>query len=102
MTRKRVREPLNKLLTEPAYPTGRPRRKTCATVANDLMRKVVSEAQAAPGRAIIARAAPDVIDWLERGNAYLLDRLKTRVAGELKLIADTAFPRDRIDVGTVQ
>lgn len=102
MTRKRVREPLNKLLTEPAYPTGRPRRKTCATVANDLMRKIVSEAQAAPGRAITARAAPDVIDWLERGNAYLLDRLKTRVAGELKLIADAAFPRDRIDVGTMQ
>lgn len=102
MTRKRVREPLNKLLTEPAYPTGRPRRKTCATVANDLMRKVVSEAQAAPGRAITARAAPDVIDWLERGNAYLLDRLKMRVAAELKLVADTAFPRDRIDVGAMR
>ena len=102
MTRKRVREPLNKLLTEPAYPTGRPRRKTCATVANDLMRKIVSEAQATPGRAITARAAPDVIDWLERGNAYLLDRLKTRVAAELKLVADAAFPRDRIDVGAVQ
>ncbi|HEY4343547.1 MAG TPA: Rne/Rng family ribonuclease [Parvibaculum sp.] len=102
MTRKRVREPLNKLLTEPAYPTGRPRRKTCATVANDLLRKVVSEAQAAPGRAITARAAPDVVDWLERGNTYLLDRLKMRVAGDLKLVAEPAFPRDRIDVGAVQ
>jgi ribonuclease G len=102
MTRKRVREPLNKLLTEPAYPAGRPRRKTCATVANDLLRKVVSEAQASPGRAIVARAAPDVVDWLERGNTYLIDRLKTKVAGELKLVAEPAFPRDRIDVGAVQ
>ncbi|MGB3808626.1 MAG: Rne/Rng family ribonuclease [Parvibaculum sp.] len=102
MTRKRVREPLNKLLTEPAYPAGRPRRKTCATVANDLLRKVVSEAQASPGRAIVARAAPEVIDWLERGNTYLLDRLKAKVAGELKLVGESAFPRDRIDVGVVQ
>jgi ribonuclease G len=102
MTRKRVREPLNKLLTEPAYPSGRPRRKTCATVANELLRKVVSEAQAAPGRPVVARAAPDVVDWLERGNTYLLDRVRSRIAGELRLIAEPVFPRDRLDVGTVQ
>lgn len=102
MTRKRVREPLNKLLTEPAYPAGRPRRKTCATVANDLMRKVVAEAAATPGRALTARAAPDVIDWLERGNAYLLERLRARIAGELTLVSEPGFPRDRIDVGAVR
>lgn len=102
MTRKRVREPLNKLLTEPAYADGRPRRKTCATVANELLRKVASEAQASPGRAIVARAAPEVIDWLERGNAYLIDRLRAKIAVNLSLVAEPVFTRERIDVGAVQ
>ena len=102
MTRKRVREPLNKLLTEPAYANGRPRRKTCATVANELLRKIAAEAHATPGRAIIARASPDVIDWLERGNSYLIDRLRQKVAVSLQFVAEPTFTRERIDVGAVQ
>lgn len=102
MTRKRVREPLDKLLTEPAYPAGRPRRKTCATVANELLRRIAREAQGAPGRPIAARAAPEVVDWLERGNAYLIDRLRERVAVTLSFESEPAFPRERIDVYAVQ
>lgn len=102
MTRKRVREPLDKLLTEPAYPNGRPRRKTCATVANDLLRKIAREAQAAPGRPLVARASAEVVDWLERGNPYLVDRLRRRIASEVQLVGEPAFPREKIDVGAVQ
>ncbi|MDO9126325.1 MAG: ribonuclease E/G, partial [Parvibaculum sp.] len=102
MTRKRVREPLDKLLTEPAYPHGRPRRKTCATVANDLLRRITREAQATPGRPLVARASAEVVDWLERGNPYLLERLRRRVPAELHLVGEPAFPRERIDVGIVQ
>lgn len=101
MTRKRVREPLDKLLTEPAYPYGRPRRRTCATVANDLLRRVVREAQLAPGRAISARAAAEVVDWLERGNPNLLERLRRRVAGQISLEVGHGFTREQIDVGVV-
>ena len=43
-----------------------------------------------------------MIDWLERGNAYLLERLKSRVAGPVNLIAEAGYPRDRIDVSVVQ
>ena len=99
MTRKRVREPLDKLLTEPAYMNGRPRRKTCATVANDLLRRVIRESQAAPGRALVARASCEVVDWLERGNPYLLERLRGRMPTALDLVGEPGYPRERIDVG---
>jgi ribonuclease G len=102
MTRKRVREPLDKLLTEPAYANGRPRRKTCATVANDLLRKIAREAQASPGRPLVARASAEVVDWLERGNPYLVERLLRRVAADVKIVGEPAFSRERIDVGVVQ
>ena len=102
MTRKRVREPLDKLLTERAFPHGRPRRKTCATVANDLLRKIAGEAAAAPGRALVARASPEVVDWLERGNPYLVERLRRRVPAEVSLIGDPAYSREKIDVGALQ
>lgn len=102
MTRKRVREPLDKLLTEPAYPNGRPRRKTCATVANDLLRRVAREARAMPGRPLVARASAEVVDWLERGNPHLVERLRLRVPAELRFVGEPAFPRERIDVAAVQ
>ena len=102
MTRKRVREPLDKLLTEPAYACGRPRRKTCATVANDLLRRIAHVAQVTPGRPLVARAAAEVVDWLERGNPYLIDRLRRKVAVEVSLVGEASFPRERIDVATVQ
>ncbi|MBI1260748.1 MAG: Rne/Rng family ribonuclease [Rhizobiales bacterium] len=99
MTRKRVRDPLNKLLTEPAYAHGRPRYKTCATMANDLMRAIIREAAQTPGRRIMARAAPDVIDWLERGNPFLLDRLRQKTSASFELVPAPGFPRERLDVG---
>lgn len=102
MTRKRVREPLDKLLTEPAYPTGKPRRKTCATVANELLRHVGRIAKASPGRPIVARAAPEVIAWLKDGNPYLLERLSERVSSELRLVAEPEFRREDLDVGEVR
>ncbi|PKP71931.1 MAG: hypothetical protein CVT83_02550, partial [Alphaproteobacteria bacterium HGW-Alphaproteobacteria-5] len=81
---------------------GRPRRKTCATVANDLLRRIAREAQAMPGRPLVARASAEVVDWLERGNPYLVERLRQRVPAELRLVGESAFPRERIDVAAVQ
>lgn len=102
MTRKRVREPLDKLLTEPTYMQGPPRRKTCATVANDLLRKIVRESRAAPGSPLVARAAAEVVDWLERGNPYLVERMRRRVMVPVSIVGDVTFPRERIDVGAAQ
>ncbi|NIJ43015.1 ribonuclease G [Parvibaculum indicum] len=102
MTRKRVREPLDKLLTEPAYANCRPRRKTCATVANDLLRRIQREAAGAPGRTLVAHASTEVVDWLERGNPYLLERLSLKIAAAVSLVPEPDYSREKIDVGVLQ
>ena len=98
MTRKRVREPLDKLLTEPAYPYGRPRRKTCSTMGNEILRRIEQEARRKPGRAIQVRAAPNVIAWLEKRCDELQPKLGARGIDRVCWQADTAYSRERYDV----
>ena len=68
----------------------------------DLPATILELAQATPGRPLVARASAEVVDWLERGNPYLVDRLRRRIASEVQLVGEPAFPREKIDVGAVQ
>ena len=99
LTRKRVREPLDKLLTEPIVVYGRPRQKTCATVANEILRRIQREAREAPGQPICARAAPDVIKWLLGDGAHLIACLRQRISRDIQLTPMPSFERERYDVG---
>lgn len=101
MTRKRVREPLDKLLTEPLAPGRRDRQKTCATVANEILRRAMADGRSNPGKKLVARAAPEVVDWLVRGNPQLLERLEQKRPGQLTLIADPAFSREELDIAVL-
>ncbi len=66
MTRKRVRDPLAKRLTEDCRRCdGHGRRKTVETVAVEMMRRMERSAAAAPGKEIVLRAAPVMVRWLE-------------------------------------
>src|SRR5262249_41107616 len=59
MTRKRVRDPLAKRMTEDCRRCdGHGRRKTMETVAVEIMRRAERAAAAAPGKPITVRAAP--------------------------------------------
>lgn len=102
MTRKRVREPLEKLLTEPVYTDGRPRMKTRGTVANELLRAIEKVAARYPGAPISARAATEVIAWLEETHGRLVQELQARVAGPVHLEPQCGFDREQIDVGPVR
>src|SRR5580704_15811507 len=65
ITRKRLRDPLIKLMTEccrPCHAIGRTR--TRASVAMDVLRRVERQAALAPGKPIVVRAASEIIDWL--------------------------------------
>jgi len=100
MTRKRVREPLDRLLTEackPCHQTGRLR--TPATVANELLRRLEREARNFPGRPLIGRAHPDVLGWLEARRTTLLSVLEQRLGVPVKFECQASFPRGRIDIG---
>lgn len=66
MTRKRIRDPLVARLTESCRRCdGHGRRKTVETVAIEMMRQIERAHAAAPGNAIILRAAPVMIRWLD-------------------------------------
>jgi ribonuclease G len=66
ITRKRARPPLSRLAERCACCAGAGTRPTPESVALALLRTAQRSARAAPGRALVARAAPEVIGWLER------------------------------------
>ncbi len=77
MTRKRVRDPLAKRLTENCRRCdGHGRRKTVETVAVEMMRRMERTASAAPGKEIVLRAAPVMVRWLDAH----ADEIKTALA----------------------
>ena len=66
ITRKRIRDPLVKLMTECCRPChGHGRTRTRDSVALEVLRRIEREAAAAPGKPILVRAAPEVVHWLE-------------------------------------
>jgi ribonuclease G len=101
ITRKRIRDPLVKLMTECCRPCrGLGRTRTCDSVAYEVLRRVEREAAAAPGRPIIVRAAPDVVKWLEVHGEEVRAGLARRGAGRVQFEARSEFAREGFDVGT--
>jgi ribonuclease G len=103
MTRKRVREPLSKLLSERCDPChGHGRIRTVATVAAEVLRRVVREAKARPGAKLVAYAAPEVTRWIEAQGDDMAAALRSRVPAGLRLEARPSFARAQFDVGVDQ
>lgn len=101
MTRKRTREPLDKLMTESTCAKGRPRMKTAATMGNEVIRRIIREAAGAPGRPVEVYLAPDVADWMEGGEGHLMERLRAKLSGPVELIREPRFDRERAEIGIV-
>ena len=101
ITRKRIRDPLVKLMTEccrPCDASGRVR--TRESVALEVIRRVEREAVASPGKPILVRAAPDVVRWLEAHGEDVRPALARRGAARVKFEAREEFAREGFDVGT--
>ncbi len=98
ITRKRVREPLARL-TSAACPSchGSGRALTPQSVALNILRQVEREARAAPGREILAEAAPDVAAWLNTHMEEITPELARRGAGRVRFEAGR-FAREAFDV----
>jgi ribonuclease G len=101
ITRKRVREPLARL-TSAACPTchGTGRALTPQSVALNILRQVEREARAAPGREILAEAAPDVAAWLNAHLDQITPELARRGAGRVRFAAGR-FAREGFDVRAI-
>jgi ribonuclease G len=103
MTRKRVREPLAKLVSELCEPChGHGRVKTVVTVAADLLRRVAREAKARPGVKLAAYAAPEVVHWIEAQGDDVMTGLRKCAAAGVRFEARSTFSRAQFDVGADQ
>lgn len=101
ITRKRIRDPLFKLMTEGCRPCrGHGRTRTTDSVAFEVLRRVEREAAAAPGRPILVRAAPEIVRWLEAHSDEVRPGLARRGAGQVQFEARTEFAREGFDVAT--
>ena len=101
ITRKRIRDPLVKLMTEccrPCEASGRVR--TRESVALEVIRRIEREAAAAPGKPIRVRAAPEVVRWLEDHGEDVRPALARRGAPRVHFEAREEFVREGFDVGT--
>lgn len=96
MTRKRVREPLDRLLLDPVRATPP---KSRATMAYELLRAVEAAAAASPGRALGVRAAPEVVAWLETSG--LIPELRARLKVDVRFEPLPGARRHHVDVGVM-
>lgn len=98
LTRKRVRDPISRFLTEPVRGLlAGGRTKTVATVANEFLRRIEAEARANPGRTVNCTAHPDVASWISN-EPVVLKRLRERIGSRFRIVAREGWPRDRFDV----
>ncbi|HEX3486543.1 MAG TPA: Rne/Rng family ribonuclease [Micropepsaceae bacterium] len=101
MTRKRLRDPLAKRLTEDCRRCdGHGRRKTVETVAVEMMRRMERSAAAAPGKEIVLRAAPVMVRWLEAHAEEIRSALARRGVARYRIEAHTDSRRESFDVET--
>jgi ribonuclease G len=101
MTRKRVRDPLAKRLTEDCRRCdGHGRRKTVETVAVEMMRRMERSAAAAPGKEIVLRATPVMVRWLEAHLDEIRNALSRRGVMRYRIEAHSDSRRESFSVET--
>lgn len=96
MTRKRVREPLDRLLLEPLK---RDAKKSRATVAYEALRAAEAAAADAPGQPLSIHTSPDVVTWLNQSG--LIPQLRARLGVDVALTPVEGARRHHIDVAVM-
>jgi ribonuclease G len=101
ITRKRIRDPLVKLMTECCRPCeGLGRKRTRDAVAMEILRRIERQAAAAPGKQIVVRASPEIVQWLDAHGEEIRPALARRGAARVCLEAREEYAREGFDVGT--
>ncbi len=102
ITRKRVRDPLVKLMSECCRScSGQGRKRTREAVALEIIRGVERSAAAAPGKAVCVRASEEVVRWLEDHGEEVRAALARRGAARVSFEVSAAYAREGFDVGTL-
>ncbi|MGH6872918.1 MAG: Rne/Rng family ribonuclease [Rhizomicrobium sp.] len=101
ITRKRIRDPLVKLMSECCRPCdGHGRRRTRDAVALEVIRQIERQAHAAPGKSVVVRASPEIVRWLESHDGEVRPALARRGAARVAYEPREEYTREGYDVGT--
>jgi len=101
ITRKRIRDPLVKLMTECCRPCdGHGRKRTRDAVALEVLRRIERQAVAAPGKLVVVRASPEIVRWMETHDDEVRGALARRGAARVSFEARDEYAREGFDVGT--
>jgi ribonuclease G len=104
MTRKRTRESLGQLLTDPCpHCQGTGRVRSVETLAHDALRRVQHEATLRPGGdALVLRVHPDVADFLGTSGARSLLALETLIGRQVTVEALAELGPSDVEVGRLR
>ena len=102
LTRKRVKQSLDKLLLSPCpYCSGSGQVKSVATVCSEIYDEVRKLAPDMQGQKLVLRVNPEVARALEGDEALVLKSLTALTGGELSVHADALLHHEQFDVVAV-
>ena len=101
MTRRRVRENLGRnLLADCEHCAGTGRLKSVETVGYEILREIGRNAGGGDGsvRELVIRCSGDVASWLLTAERATVDELSDRLGSPIRVVSESAFPRERFAV----
>lgn len=94
LTRRRMGPSLAELLTEPCGFGGSGRVRRLEAVGAGLLRRLATEARAAPGRRMVLTCAPELVAAFAGVLAEARAELEARLGRALEIVPDPSLPRD--------
>jgi ribonuclease G len=102
LTRKRVKQSLDKLLLSPCpYCSGSGQVKSVSTVCSEIYDEVKKLAEDMKGQKLVLRVNPEVARALEKDEAPVLAALSALTGGELVVHADALLHQEQFDLVAV-
>lgn len=102
ITRKRSRQSLERLLTQPCpYCRGTRRIKSLTTICLELRRQMLRQPERYRGREILLRVHPDIAQTLQQAGHRLLGELEHTLRSEILLQSDSALHHESFDIQDV-
>lgn len=100
MTRKRTRESLGRILTEPcAHCGGKGYHKSSATVAAEILRQLKREGDGIPEETIVVTAHPQVAQQLNGEDRFWIEALEKRLGKKIQVKGKGSLHPEKYELG---
>jgi ribonuclease G len=103
MSRKRTRESLGRILTEPCgYCGGKGYLKSAATVASEILRKLKREGDAIPQDTIVVSAHPEVAGLLGSEDRFWVEALEKRLHKKIQVKGKSSLHLEKFEIAGLE